>query len=249
MNNDVHTLTGAYVLDALSEMERRAFEDHMSGCPACHQEVAELRETTARLGTATAAAPPPQLWHKVHVAIGNARQLPPLSFDEPRVVRPRRGSSRFAVFAAAASVLVAAGLGVGWVVTNNDVKDELAQTQTELSRLQTLLSAPDAKVVTGPVKGGGTATAVVSARQNGMVMTLKGAPPLPGTSVYQLWYVRNLDAGGQTSAGMLASSNGAIPSNDLTPAQGAVALAITVEPAGGSATPNLDALVAKLDLA
>ncbi|MCE7008046.1 anti-sigma factor [Kibdelosporangium philippinense] len=247
MNNDVHTLTGAYVLDALSEMERRAFEDHMSGCPACHQEVAELQETTARLGTATALPPPPQLWHKVHMAIGNARQLPPLSLNEPPVLRPRRGNSRFAIFAAAASIVVAAGLGTGWVVTNNDVKNELAQTQTELSRLQTLLSAPDAKVVTGPVEGGGTATAVVSASQNGMVMTVKDAPALRGTTVYHLWYVRGTGPGEQTSAGTLASSNGSIGSNDLTPAQGAKALAITVEPPGAT-SPNLDAVVARISL-
>lgn len=248
MNNDVHTLTGAYVLDALSEMERRAFEDHMSGCPACHQEVAELRETTARLGTATAAAPPPQLWHRVHAAIGNARQLPPLSLNESPARRPRRRASGLVVFAAAASVLAAAGLGVGWVITNNDLKDQLAQSQTELSKLQTVLSAPDAKVATGNVRGGGTATAVVSASQNGMVMVLKDAPPLPGTSVYQLWYVRGSGAGQQTSAGILASSNGAISADDLTPAQGAVALAITIEPPGGSASPTMPT-VAEIPLA
>ncbi|ONI85302.1 hypothetical protein ALI144C_13430 [Actinosynnema sp. ALI-1.44] len=246
MNNDVHTLTGAYVLDALSEMERRAFEDHMAGCPACHQEVAELRETTARLGTATAIAPPPQLWNKVHAAIGNVRQIPPLSVDEPASLRTRRRTSRVAVFAAAAGIVAAVGLGVGWVVTNNDLQDRLAQSQTELSQIQCALNAPDAKVSTGTVQGGGLATAVVSARQNCMVMLLKDAPKLPGTSVYQLWYVRA--PGQQTSAGILAASNGAIPASDLTPAKGAVALAITIEPAGGSPTPS-EKIVSTIQLA
>ncbi|CAM3979152.1 anti-sigma factor domain-containing protein [Kibdelosporangium persicum] len=236
MNNDVHTLTGAYVLDALSEMERRAFEDHMAGCPACHQEVAELRETTVRLGTAAAAVPPPQLWHKVHAAIGNTRQLPPFSVNEPARLRSKRRASRVAVFAAAASILAAAGLGVGWMVTNNDLQDELAQSQTELSRLQALLSAPDSKVVKGDLQGGGTATAVLSPSRNAMVTMLRDAPPLSGTSVYQLWYVR--DDGPPVPAGSLASSNGAIPSNDLTPAQGATKLAISVEPAAGATAPG-----------
>nr|WP_225954035.1 anti-sigma factor [Kibdelosporangium phytohabitans] len=239
-------MTGAYVLDALSEMERRAFEDHMAGCPACHQEVAELRETTARLGTATAVAPPPQLWTKVHAAIGNLRQIPPLSVGEPIALRPRRRASRVAVFAAAAGIVAAAGLGVGWVVSSNDLHDQLAKSQTELSQLQCALNAPDAKLASGSVQGGGSATAVVSARQNCMVMLLKDAPQLPGSSVYQLWYVRG--PGEQTSAGILAASNGAIPASDLTPAKGAVALAITIEPAGGSPKPS-EKIVSTIPLA
>jgi anti-sigma-K factor RskA len=245
VNNDVHTLTGAYVLDALSEMERRAFENHMSGCPACYQEVAELRETTARLGTATAANPPPLLWNKVLTATMHARQLPPLSEDRV-VVRPKRWGTRVAVFAAAASIVAAAGVGVGWYVNNNDLENQLAQSQGELGKLQTLLSAPDHKVVFGPIKGGGTAVAVVSASQNGMVMTVRDAPPLPPDKAYQLWYVRGVNAGEQTHAGLLTSSSGTISANDLSPAAGATGLAITVEPASGSPSPNFDTLVTEV---
>jgi anti-sigma-K factor RskA len=230
VNNDVHTLTGAYVLDALSEMERRAFEDHMSGCPACHQEVAELRETTARLGTATAANPPPLLWNKVLTATMHARQLPPPSVDRV-VVRPKRWATRVAVFAAAASILGAAGIGVGWYVSSTDLQDQLAQSQTELGTLQTLLSAPDRKVVSASIKGGGTAVAVVSEQLNGMVMTVRDAAPLPANKAYQLWYVK--PSGPPTSAGLLTASSGSISANDLAPAASANSLAITIEPASG----------------
>jgi anti-sigma-K factor RskA len=237
VNNDVHTLTGAYVLDALSEMERRAFENHMSGCPACNQEVAELRETTARLGTATAANPPPLLWNKVLTATMHARQLPPLSEDRV-VVRPKRWATRVAVFAAAASVVAAAGIGVGWYVNNNDLQDQLAQSQGELGKLQALLSAPDAKVVSAPIKGGGTAVAVVSAAQNGMVMTVRDAAPLPPDKAYQMWYLKPV--GGPTPAGTLTASSGSITANDLSAAAGANGLAISVEPSAGSTSPTGD---------
>jgi anti-sigma factor RsiW len=80
MSTDVHTLAGAYVLDAVSDAERRAFEHHMTRCPSCTQEVRELRETTVRLGSATVAAPPPRMWDQVHDA---TRQLSPSA-------RPRR---------------------------------------------------------------------------------------------------------------------------------------------------------------
>ncbi|MBP2323210.1 anti-sigma-K factor RskA [Kibdelosporangium banguiense] len=235
MNNDVHTLTGAYVLDALSEMERRAFEDHMSGCPACHQEVAELRETTARLGTATAAYPPPQLWNKVLTATVQARQLPPLAVDRV-VVRPKRWGTRVAVFAAAASIVGAAGVGVGWYVSNNNLQEQLAQSQSELNKLQSVLIGPDVKVLASPIDGGGTAVALVSARQNKMVMSLVNAAPLPSNKAYQLWYVKG--QGQPTSAGLIHASNGSIAANDLSPAAGATALALTVEPSNGSTSPT-----------
>jgi anti-sigma-K factor RskA len=243
VNNDVHTLTGAYVLDALSELERRAFENHMSDCPACYQEVAELRETTARLGAATAANPPPDLWSKVLTATKQARQLPPLSED--RVVRPKRWGTRVAVFAAAASVVAAAGLGVGWYTTYSDLQDELAQSQVELDKVQDLLSAPDLKVSTNSIKGGGTATAMVSQSQNEMVMMVKDAPALPEDRVYQAWYIAGEK---KTSAGLLAASTGSISADDLSPAAGATALGITIEQSGGAQTPNLDALVTTVPL-
>ena len=56
---DLHTLTGAFALDALSEREAKEFDRHLSRCPMCAQEVGELRETAARLALAVAEVPPP----------------------------------------------------------------------------------------------------------------------------------------------------------------------------------------------
>ena len=49
---ELHTLAGAYALDAVPEADRARFERHLAGCDACAQEIAGLRETTARLGVA-----------------------------------------------------------------------------------------------------------------------------------------------------------------------------------------------------
>jgi anti-sigma-K factor RskA len=238
VNNDVHTLTGAYVLDALSEMERRAFEDHMAGCGACSQEVAELRETTARLGLATALNPPPQLWNKVRTATTQVRQLPPAAADRV-VVRPKRWATRVAVFAAAASLLVAAGIGVAWVTTNSDLKDQVAASQAELDKLQSVLSAPDAKVGTTNIGANGNATVAISLGRNEMVVLVRGLPPLPANKVYQAWFVSN---GKAVPAGTLPVSNGTMTSNDVQAANGADALAFTLEPTGGSQIPTFPIL-------
>ena len=46
---DIHALAGAYVLDAVNDVERAAFTRHLSQCNACVSEVTELREAVAIL--------------------------------------------------------------------------------------------------------------------------------------------------------------------------------------------------------
>lgn len=74
---DVHTLTAAYVCDALAPAEREAFEEHLAQCSACSQEVTELREVTAVLGKAVALEPPARLKAAVDARVAITRQLPP----------------------------------------------------------------------------------------------------------------------------------------------------------------------------
>src|SRR5262245_11209345 len=105
---DVHALTGAYVLDALSVDEKTGFEVHLDGCHPCTIDVAELTETVARLGTVVAQPVPPRLKAGVLAEVGRTRQLPPLV---PHVVEIRRRRRRVMLAAAAAVLAVVAGAG------------------------------------------------------------------------------------------------------------------------------------------
>src|SRR5687768_769168 len=80
---EAHTLMGAYALDAVSEAERRVFEEHLEGCPDCVQELAELRETTALLAGEASVEPPAHLRDRVLAAVADTRQLPPETDDRP----------------------------------------------------------------------------------------------------------------------------------------------------------------------
>jgi len=77
MTAELHMLTGAYALDAVSDVDRAEFERHLGECDACRQEVAELRATGARLGVAAAVDPPPSLKPAVLADVARTRQLPP----------------------------------------------------------------------------------------------------------------------------------------------------------------------------
>jgi anti-sigma factor RsiW len=45
---EIHTLTGPYVLDAVDDDERVAFERHLAVCAACTAEINGLREAIAK---------------------------------------------------------------------------------------------------------------------------------------------------------------------------------------------------------
>ncbi len=84
---EAHTLTGAYVLDAVTDFERADFARHLAECRACAQEVAEFRETAARLGAAMTGDPGGGFRSRVLTQVAATRQIPPWGKAEKN---PRR---------------------------------------------------------------------------------------------------------------------------------------------------------------
>jgi anti-sigma-K factor RskA len=240
MRDDLHVLTGSYVLDAVSDAEREEFERHLQHCPTCETEVRGLRETAARLALACAVTPPARMERRVLAAAYQTRQLPPLSADRPRRALPhrralaRRASSRstfprrtvtrrVAVLAAAASVAAAIALGI----TQLSAQHQLDQARaTSIARVVT---APDAHVETARTSAGGSVTVVTSAALREAVVSASGMASLPSSRVYQVWV---LNSSGARSAGLMHGSSllAAIRPGDR--------IGITVEPAGGTARPT-----------
>ena len=66
--SDVHTLSGAYALDALEAEEAALFREHLATCAACTEEVRELRAAAASMGEAEATPAPTQLRDRVLLA-------------------------------------------------------------------------------------------------------------------------------------------------------------------------------------
>ncbi|WP_329056010.1 anti-sigma factor [Amycolatopsis sp. NBC_01488] len=221
MTAELHTLTGAFALDAVSDVERAGFERHLGECAACRQEVAELRSTGARLGAAETVAPPPELKARVLAGVARTRQLPP-RIPAPRREKPRRGKAfqlRVALCGAAAAAVVAVGIG-------------LVTTSAPPAPVDSVLSAPDASAIQG--SGEGHAILVVSRSRNQAVLLASDLPALDDGHVYQVWLIR---AGEAHSAGLLQPR---MLMSDIPP--GTDRIGITVEPAGGSAGPTTPAV-------
>ncbi|GAA4081541.1 anti-sigma factor [Nonomuraea soli] len=88
---DIHTLSGAYALHALTGSEVTRFEQHTDGCDECAHEVRALRETAARLALAVAEPPPAALRGRVLAAVKHVRQAAP---DPTRVLPFPDGAGR-----------------------------------------------------------------------------------------------------------------------------------------------------------
>ncbi|MCX2949713.1 anti-sigma factor [Lentzea sp. NEAU-D7] len=230
---DLHTLTGAYAVNALSDFERAAFEAHLTRCESCAVEVTELAATAARLGGAVEHAPPPQLRARVLAAAAETRQLSP---HAARVPDPRR--KRWAGGLLAAACLVAA-VFVTVQYSQSDQERQLAQLSSEYSRFSDFLSTPDAKLINGRAPNGATGTAVISASRDEALFLAKDLPQAPDGHTYQLWLI-GAD-GDPKPAGLLDSRSSPVVVNGLT---GAQEVALTVEPVGGSPAPTTPAVMA-----
>lgn len=235
MTADIHTLTGAYALNALSDDERAAFEDHLAQCEACRGEVAELRETAARLGSAVAAPAPPGLKATVLEQVQRTRQLPPQG-GQVIPLRRRSWPTRLTAAAAAAAVIAAVLLGAQVINLNRDL-DEANQQLSQLSSTQAavtdVLTAPDARVVAS-VRGE-TAAAVVISRETGKLAFVPRRMPAPEPGrTYQLWLITPHSV---HSAGLLGEATQPVVADTVANTR---QVGVTIEPAGGSPQPTTD---------
>lgn len=236
MSPDVHTLTGAYALDAVDDVERRRFERHMLDCPDCGHEVDELRATAAVLGQAVAEQPPEPLRQRVLAEIARTRQDPP-GVREPR--RTQHWPLRLTAAAAVLSLLAAVGLGITAVHAQHQLgaaRSQLSQVELHEAPVASVLAEPDARSVSGTATGGGNATALVSHRLNQAVLVVSGMPNPPSGRVYQVWV---MGPHLPRSAGFEPGSAPLVV-NGLA---GAEQIGITVEPEGGSPEPTTNPIM------
>ncbi|UOZ06185.1 anti-sigma factor [Amycolatopsis sp. WQ 127309] len=234
---EMHTLAGAFALDAVSDIERAEFSRHLEQCESCAQEVAELRATAARLGVAMAEEPPPEFKDRVMTAMHATRQLPPRTRPGSAERSRRSGRApRWAVFTAAAAAVVglAAGGVFGGIALTQQQELQTAQTQLDQAQARyapvaALLSAPDAKTGHGEAPTGGGVTVVLSRSQNRLMVMDAGLPSQPDGKVYQAWLLTGTEA--PRSAGVIAADSGLVVADGVGSAD---KVAVSLEQAGGS---------------
>ncbi len=236
---DPHTLAGAYAMDAVAEPDRARFERHLAGCESCRQEVRGLREAAAALAAAAAVRPPAALRDAALRAAAQTRQLPPAVTQVPAgwAAARNRGRRRWRSRWAVALVGVLAAVAVAAGVVTYGMQDQLDQAQLRDHAVAAVLSAPDATMLSAPVRTGGTATVVMSHRERALVFTAADLRLLPTARSYELWLI---SPAGSRPAGMVAGSShgGMAGPMVVSGLKAGDSVGLTVEPAGGSPRPT-----------
>lgn len=266
--DDPRELAAGFALGILTPDEQERYRRFLAEHPEARNEADEFGAVAAALAVdAPEVAPPQALKADLMALIARTPQLSADEADEQALGRqepaepPRlhsvetpghsapvasraehraraRWFSRPAVYLSAAAA--AAAVVIGGVTLPPLLSPDSGQTQ-QLTALEQIRSAPDAQEASGAVATGETATLVWSASLGRSALVVDDLTPLPDDKTYELWYI---GSSGPVAAGTFDGGDGrTVAPLEGTMTEGAV-VAVTVEEAGGSATPTTDPILA-----
>ena len=226
---EVHALSGAYAVDALDDLERVRFEEHLSRCAECRAEVDSLREAAASLAI-DPVDPPAALRAGVLTGIESIRPLPPLTSATPAPVAviDRRRRWRSAPLLVAAALVLVALAATALVRPWEGTKDQPLTVEG-------VLQADDVRSVHQGLPDGSGATVYVSRSEGAAVIRTSDMTLAPEGKVYELWL--QTPDGVMEPAGLMPDDPNATVLLDGD-ASSSTGVGITVEPDGGSKEPT-----------
>ena len=255
-HEEAQELLGAYALDAVDGDERVALEHHVSECVRCASELDGLREVAAALGNQGEPASQ-ELWDRISARlyddVDGARVPPIRALDLPHadpspshsptpvtapVVALRTAMSRRARFGVAAMAVAAAllvgVLSVSLINANNHVS-QLTNALDLASRNvvdAALVTPGHVNVTLNDAHSVNVAKFVLVHGQGYLVSSQMSTLPVGKT--YQLWGIIDHKP---ISIGLMGNSPHEV-SFSVEGTRLPTALAVTIEPAGGSVTPT-----------
>ncbi len=212
MDDDLHTLSAPYALDALSHEDRTRFESHLATCDRCRDDLAGLEEASASLAFAVEGPPPPpELRARI---LDAARQ-------EPTNVIPLRPRRSLLVPIAAAVAVAASAAAVGLGIWASSLHHSLSREQVAVR----VLGNPASRhIPVGDKKG----ELVVD--PSGTAVLALGLPALPSGKTYEAWVAgRVVQRAGEFNGGTTTLPVRVKPGSRVM---------VTIEDAGGVATPT-----------
>jgi anti-sigma-K factor RskA len=217
---------GAYVLGALPDDERAAYEAHVQTCPECRAEVDELRGAAEALPASAPAMRPP-LALKARIMADVEREAVLLAAAGPRADRPperaRERRRRLGLRAVAlAGTALLAGIAIGAVLFRSGGK--------------TLQFTP-----IGPAR---TAVAELDVSGDKAVLVARGLPAPGGGRTYQVWLKRPGQAPLPTAALFTPRRDGSATATVTGKLHDGDQVLVTSEPQGGSPAPTSDPILA-----
>jgi anti-sigma-K factor RskA len=221
---------GAFLLGALTDPEREAFERHLAECEECRLEVARLQPAADLLPRSVERMEPPASLKRSLMAVveSEARERP----GAPERARPALGERLRGLFSGpmrpafvAAAVVLAVVVGFSAQRLISDDEGRTVVATVDRSQL------PDASGRL-QVQGDG---------EDGAILRVQGMPELEGGQVYQAWIQRDGMVEPEQTFEVGADGGGAVAvPDDVSDAE---AVHLTREPRGGSPAPSEDPIL------
>ena len=219
-----------YVLGALPEDERHGYEAHLKGCPACRDEVEDLRVAAEALpASPPPMLPPPALKARIMAEVEREAQLLASASAPPRKApRERRrwlgfGGGALALprpaLGALACALLAAGVVLGGVLFSNGARTVPFET-----------TLPQA-------------SAELKIEDDGAILTADGLPAPPEGKVYMVWMQREDGTVEPTSALFTPRADGTASASVTGDLDDVENVLVNTEPPGGSPQPTSEVLM------
>ena len=224
-HDEIRSLLPAYALGAVSAEELRTIRDHILGCDECMAEADSYGVAADGLALSVEeTALPPGFADAV---------LAKVAHPQPAPARP--AWNRWLAALAATSVLVIAALTAALF----DVRDDLDRQQRALAQIL----RDDSGMTLAGVEG---AAARMVPTPDGGLFAAAGLEEAPEGRTYQLWVI---DDDGPHDAGTFEVDDGSVLLEVDRSLGTAEAVAVTIEPDGGSAQPTSEPILSSSDAA
>ncbi|HXA43685.1 MAG TPA: anti-sigma factor [Candidatus Solibacter sp.] len=235
---ETQELLAPYALGAVSTAEADQVREHLPGCEICRMDLARLSEVVSALPLAVDEAQPRARLKQQILGIARGDAAAAARFGEadlpinpgPAIHLPGERSARFWRSVPRWGPVAAAAAIAALLLTWN------LQLQTQVNNSRDLAAR---SVATAPMKsrsGGDVGQITYLAQQHVALVSLRGMVAPAGGRTYEVWIV---DAHGRaTPAGIFLPDGDGSKLLVLTQDIGRKSIAVSEEPAGGSAQPT-----------
>jgi anti-sigma-K factor RskA len=223
-HDELRELIAPYVLGAVEDEERSIVRAHILTCDECMRAADEYSEVTSWLESEVEPVEVPAGF--AQRVIGSATAGPETTVSADIV--PLRRPPRWQWFAVAAMIAAIAVLSLSLFDTRSDLRFQ--------ERVVSALVREDGMTLDGATGAVGRMVPT----SDGGIFVASGLQEAPDDHTYQLWVIRE---DGPTSAGVFDVDHGVVALDVESSLEGAEAVAVTVEPGGGSPEPTSEPIL------
>ena len=222
---------GAYVLEAMPDDERKAFERHLSGCAICRDEVEELLPAAHALPMASPQmTPPPELKARIMAEVEREAALLAQAGESADRPAPAPRRERRSWLAGWRLAPVAAALLIAGVLAGTALERDDATVPTE--------PATRTVAVTVDTKRAPSGRAELRVTDGEATLVGQGMPQPPEGRVYQVWVMpKGSNTPQPTDALFSPRADGSVAAA-IPNVSDAKMVLVTDEPMGGSDEPT-----------